>query len=338
MPYAILRFQKCKAGGVTARGAHNERSKEAYKSNPDIDPKRRQDNYHLIQPKQTYRREVARMITAAGCRTRKDSTVMVETLITASPEFMAALPPPEQREYFTRALAFIESRIGRDNIIAAVVHRDETTPHMHLSFCPITPDKKLSAKAILGNQAQLSRWQTDYHAAMSERWPELERGISAQITKRKNLPAWLFKLAARLDKQAAGIEAALAGINPLNAKKQRDKAIGLFREWLPQAVRFTAQAKTVDGHIESLERAAQEAQKQAQTARDAADQRVGNAVARMQTKLDGKDKEIQEALQKARELQKQIRNAETMIFSIPTGVREKYLPKQKNDKERGKPR
>ena len=37
MPYAILRFQKRKAGSVAACERHNERKKEAYKSNPDID-------------------------------------------------------------------------------------------------------------------------------------------------------------------------------------------------------------------------------------------------------------------------------------------------------------
>ncbi len=40
MPYAILRFQKRKAGGVAACERHNERKKEAYKSNPDIDMER----------------------------------------------------------------------------------------------------------------------------------------------------------------------------------------------------------------------------------------------------------------------------------------------------------
>lgn len=156
MPYAILRFKKCKSGGVTACYAHNECKKEAYKSNPDIDAARKPDNYHLIMPKQTYLREVRRQIAAASCKTRKDSTVMVETLITASPEFMSTLPPPEQWAYFQRALQFMESKIGGDNIIAAVVHTDERTAHMHLSFCPITADKKLSAKNILGNQVQLS--------------------------------------------------------------------------------------------------------------------------------------------------------------------------------------
>ena len=74
MPYAILRFQKRKAGGVAACERHNERKKEAYKSNPDIDVGRSKDNYHLVEPPcYTYKKEINRMVAEAGCRTRKDS-------------------------------------------------------------------------------------------------------------------------------------------------------------------------------------------------------------------------------------------------------------------------
>lgn len=113
MPYAILRFQKRKAGGVAACERHNERKKEAYKSNPDIDMERSKNNYHLIAPpKYTYKKEINRMVAEAGCRTRKDSVMMVETLITASPEFMNQLPPEEQKAYFQTALDFISERVG----------------------------------------------------------------------------------------------------------------------------------------------------------------------------------------------------------------------------------
>lgn len=167
MPYAILRFQKRKAGGVAACERHNERKKEAYKSNPDIDMERSKNNYHLIAPpKYTYKKEINRMVAEAGCRTRKDSVMMVETLITASPEFMNQLPPEEQKAYFQTALDFISERVGKQNILSAVVHMDERTPHMHLCFVPITPDNKLSAKAILGNQKSLSEWQTAYQKSI----------------------------------------------------------------------------------------------------------------------------------------------------------------------------
>src|SRR5659263_406375 len=174
MPYAILRFAKRKAGAVSAVDRHNERKKEAYKSNPDIDLKRCSDNYHLIKPELNYRKEINRRIEQAGCKTRRDSVMMVETLITANPEFMQSLSSPEQKEYFNLAFNFIAEKIGQQNIVSATVHMDEKTPHMHLSFCPITKDKKLSAKSILGNQATLSKWQTAFHKCMSARWNELE--------------------------------------------------------------------------------------------------------------------------------------------------------------------
>ena len=62
--------------------------------------------------------------------------------------------------YFAMALDFIAERVGKQNILSAVVHMDEKTPHMHLCFVPITPEGKLSAKYFLGNQKSLSEWQT----------------------------------------------------------------------------------------------------------------------------------------------------------------------------------
>ena len=37
MAYTIMRFKKDKGGAVASCERHNERKKEAYKSNPDID-------------------------------------------------------------------------------------------------------------------------------------------------------------------------------------------------------------------------------------------------------------------------------------------------------------
>ena len=53
--YAIMRFQKCKAGGIAARNRHNERKKTEYKSNPNIDRSKSHLNYHLVQPEGTYK-------------------------------------------------------------------------------------------------------------------------------------------------------------------------------------------------------------------------------------------------------------------------------------------
>ena len=114
MPYAILRFQKRKAGGVAACERHNERKKEAYKSNPDIDMERSKDNYHLVNPpRYTYKKEINRMVAEAGCRTRKDSVMMVETLITASPEFMNQLPPKNRKRILRWLWSLFRNVSGR---------------------------------------------------------------------------------------------------------------------------------------------------------------------------------------------------------------------------------
>ena len=52
---------------------------------------------------------------------------------------------------------------------------------------------------------------------MVVKYPDLERGESASKTGRKHIPTRLFKQAVSLSKQARAIEAALDGINPLNA-------------------------------------------------------------------------------------------------------------------------
>ena len=85
--YAIMRFAKYKGPEITNIEAHNERRKEKYASNPDIDLSRSKHNFHLIEPPQRYRAEAERQISAAGCRTRKDSVRLVEILFTATPEF-----------------------------------------------------------------------------------------------------------------------------------------------------------------------------------------------------------------------------------------------------------
>lgn len=72
----------------------------------------------------------------------------MDTLITASPEFFKGKSPKETAAFFQRAADFLIQRVGRDNIVSAVVYMEEKTPHMHLTFVPLTEDNRLSAKEI----------------------------------------------------------------------------------------------------------------------------------------------------------------------------------------------
>ena len=241
MAYAILRFAKHKGGASKALSAHHERTKEVYASNPDIDPSRTAQNFHLVTPQWSYEQEIKHRVQMAGCRVRKDSVKFVDTLVTVSPEFAQA-HEAEMKEYFTRAFAFLKERVGEDNIISAVVHMDEKTPHLHLCFVPLTKDGRLSAKEILGNKKSMIRWQDDFYACMAERWPELERGTPAVETKRKHLTPQWYKTVTAMDAKLKQMEQTLNGINVLNAGKKRKEIVTLLAQLLPDVESFQAEA------------------------------------------------------------------------------------------------
>ena len=117
--YAILRFAKYKGPEIGHIESHNERTKEKYASNPDVDTSRSHLNFHLVSPERKYRAEAEKQVVEAGCRTRSDSVRVVE------------------------ALDFIKQNQNPETIISAVVHMDEKTPHMHLSFVPLTEDGQI---------------------------------------------------------------------------------------------------------------------------------------------------------------------------------------------------
>ena len=118
--YAILRFAKYKGPEISGIEAHNERTKEKYESNPDIDPTRTHLNFHLIKPERKYRAESEKQIAEAGCRTRSDSVRVVEALITATPEFFKGKKRSEMKAYFEEAVDFIKQHrdflLGQNHI------------------------------------------------------------------------------------------------------------------------------------------------------------------------------------------------------------------------------
>ena len=60
--YAIMRFAKYKGPEIGNIEAHNERTKEKYASNPDVDTSRSKYNFHLVRPSGKDRAESERQI------------------------------------------------------------------------------------------------------------------------------------------------------------------------------------------------------------------------------------------------------------------------------------
>ena len=241
--FAILRFAKYKGPEISNIEAHNERTKEEYASNPDIDKSRSHLNFHLLEPDRKYRAEAERQIKDAGCRTRSDSVRLVEALVTATPEFFKGKKKAEIKAYFQEALDFIREHQDQKTIISAVVHMDEKTPHRHLSFVPLTADGRLCAKEIVGNKKKLTQWQDRFWEHMVKKYPDLERGESASETGRDHIPPRVFKEMARLTKQAERLDMLLSDVKLSNYKERTAQVMAFLDKYIPDVAAMETQMK-----------------------------------------------------------------------------------------------
>ena len=254
MAYAIMRIEKCKMGAVSRIEKHHERKKDVYKSNPDIDLNRSNLNFHIKDPPDSYRKLIRKRIEEVGCRTRKDSVVMQDSICTASPEFFKGKTSRQKEDFFRMAYRFYVKTFGEENILSAVVHLDERTPHMHVCFVPITKDGKLSSKTVIGGPAGLVKLQDDFYSHMLYNFPELKRGIPKRITHRKHLPTYLFKNADMLMEHFEEISKAINDINMLKGKEKKAQAIELISRYAPEMAKIKEQIKSVDKYVEGLHR------------------------------------------------------------------------------------
>ncbi|MCI1269296.1 MAG: plasmid recombination protein [Ruminococcus sp.] len=144
MSYAIIRNENHKIGAVTLIERHNERLNKNY-SNKDIDLSRSHLNYHLKQiQSETYHQEFERIRTKYNLlgnlrlTGEKQSNVMCEFLITSDKEFFERLGEEKTKRFFSDAYDFVALKVGGEKfIVSAVVHMDEKSPHMHVSYIPV---------------------------------------------------------------------------------------------------------------------------------------------------------------------------------------------------------
>ena len=274
--YAILRFAKYKGPEIGHIESHNERTKEKYASNPDVDTSRSHLNFHLVTPQRKYRAEAEKQIAEAGCRTRSDSVRVVEALVTASPEFFKGKKKGEIKAFFQEALGFIQEHQDPKTIISAVVHMDEKTPHMHLCFIPLTADGRLSAKEIVGNKKKLTQWQDQFWEYMVKKYPDLERGESASKTGRDHIPPRLFKEAVHLNRMKEQILKLMTDTNLLNKKSKMEELEALLDKYVPATEALRTKLRKYDKAYKTLSDENSALEAELQTAKDASKEKIAD--------------------------------------------------------------
>ena len=149
----------------------------------------------------------------------------------------------------------------RFSVISAVVHLDEKNPHMHLCFVPLTEDKRLCAKEIVGNKTKLTEWQDKFWEHMVKKYPDLERGESASETGRDHIPTRVFKQMERLNKQHDKLVEMLSDVKFTNYKDKTAQVVASLEKYIPNVAAMETQMKkyekffkTSDGKQKALEK------------------------------------------------------------------------------------
>ena len=105
---------------------------------------------------------------ATGRKVRKDAVLQVEVVLTYSSAANDDIPIDEWKEANVK---WLKDYFGEDNVISAILHQDEATPHIHAMVTPIDRDSgepKFNAKKWLGGRALMSQMQTSYAKSMEQ--------------------------------------------------------------------------------------------------------------------------------------------------------------------------
>lgn len=225
MSYAIMRMEKRNASNIVGMFKHNERKNENY-SNEDINRELSSQNYQLIEC-DSYKEKINQEIKErykVNKSIRKDAVLCVETVFTSDKEFFDKLTPEQEKIYFEKSVEFLKEQFGEKNIIFATVHKDETTPHLHAGFIPMTDDGRLSYKNFVNSKYDLIKLQDKYFEKMVEFFPELERGQNSKETKARHLANQEYKIQQKEKAMELQLEQINKNAMELEEKKKKLEA------------------------------------------------------------------------------------------------------------------
>lgn len=199
--FCIMRTEKRKRTDLG--GIQRENTRTATEYNNKVAPG--MDIFNVtLKESSNWLQDINKEIQAAGAKTRANSVLALDTLYTASPEFFQGKTNEENDKFFRDCLRFHESHFG--HIISAVIHYDETTPHLHVISVPLTQDGRLSARDVIGNKAKMSKAQDEFFEQVGKGYG-LERGVQMDgQEKKKHISAQEHELREIRQKIARGKE------------------------------------------------------------------------------------------------------------------------------------
>ncbi len=179
----MAHYEKYTRGAVKGLLRHDARSEDVEKgveharSNENIDASRTGLNYNLA-PKRDVSMGgfIKRRCSEARTLNRKDVNVMCSWVVTLP----SNVRPEDEYKFFRAAYDFLSDKYGERNTVAAWVHKDETTPHLHFCWVPVVPDEKRGGERVSAHDCVTRKDLKTFHTELSKHI-EQALGYEAEI-------------------------------------------------------------------------------------------------------------------------------------------------------------
>lgn len=161
------------------KGKEMEQERKGKISNEDIDLEKTKYNYDLVEDERPlYQRVKSRVeeLKESGSRVQKNSVVMYSNILTVPEEQAKIWGEEKTDEYFKACYDFFSKEFGVENVVSAKIHKDETTPHMHLHFVPVNKENGRLQARVSMNKAKINYIHDELPIFLQERGFDVVRG------------------------------------------------------------------------------------------------------------------------------------------------------------------
>jgi hypothetical protein len=256
---AVLRFAKLRTlGKLAVASQHNTRTADSGLSHTTPPPDG--PGVVLLDGQADAAAAWHERAAAVGLgKPRRDAVLAVECVMSASPSWFAAATPDERADWTSRSMEYARATFGPANILQAVRHDDEETPHIHVLAIPLEQKERaragrprkgregakrapvlswgLNADRILAGPEALRQHQTDYAAAVADLG--IRRGRPKRDTKAQHKPAAIYRAEAAQDRAEAAKVLDAAHIIEADAERQGKRSQRIERDARAGADAFT---------------------------------------------------------------------------------------------------
>ena len=258
----IVKFNNTDRGSIVKVAKHNFREEISR----NVNKKKIHLNEYLMGSKtMNILEEVEKRLENVD-KYRKDANIVCNVCLSASPEWFIGKSKNQVKEWQEETLNFMIEQFGKDNILYAVVHNDEKTPHIHFALTPIK-DNKLRSNIWFDGPSKLKRFHTEYSKKMKKFG--LKRGKTEVKSSQEEIQDFYNKVNTstvydrQMDKKVEELLQQLESPNffqKLSVNKFREEIVQpLLKQIANQAKHYRAKTLAFEKKAKDFDRVEQEA-------------------------------------------------------------------------------